>query len=82
MSASENKALLVKKDLYWVGALHPELRCFDVIMTTPFGTTYNSFLLKGQKANVLFETVKETHFTRLYLTAPFFSLHFVLTDDE
>jgi len=64
MSASENKALLVKKDLYWVGALHPELRTFDVIMTTPFGTTYNSFLLKGQKANVLFETVKETHFTQ------------------
>jgi len=62
--ASENKALVVKKDLYWVGALHPELRLFDVIMTTPFGTTYNSFLLKGEKANVLFETVKETHFTQ------------------
>lgn len=56
------KALEVKKDLYWVGALHPELRVFDVIMRTPYGTTYNSFLLKGSKANVLFETVKETHF--------------------
>jgi len=64
MTESENKALVVKKDLYWVGALHPELRNFDVIMTTPFGTTYNSFLLKGEKANVLFETVKETHFSQ------------------
>lgn len=72
--AAENKALVVKKDLYWVGALHPELRVFDVIMTTPFGTTYNSFLLKGQKANVLFETVKETHFARLLLLL-LFSLH-------
>ena len=58
------KALNVKKDLFWVGALHPELRAFDIIMHTPFGTTYNSFLLKGTKANVLFETVKETHFTQ------------------
>ena len=72
MAASENKALLVKKDLYWVGALHPELRTFDVIMTTPFGTTYNSFLLKGGKANVLFETVKETHFARLWLNVNLF----------
>ena len=58
------KALNVKKDLFWVGVLDPTLRVFDIIMHTPFGTTYNSFLLKGTKANVLFETVKETHFTQ------------------
>ena len=52
-------AKLVKKDLYWVGVFDPKLRVFDIIMRTPYGTTYNSFLLRGAKANVLFETAKE-----------------------
>jgi len=53
------KALEVCKDLYWVGVLDKELRVFDIIMTTPYGTSYNAFLLKTEKGNVLFETAKE-----------------------
>nr|BAN38858.1 type A flavoprotein, putative [Entamoeba histolytica] len=53
------KALEVVKDLYWVGVFDKELRVFDIIMTTPYGTSYNSFLLKSEKGNVLFETCKE-----------------------
>ena len=48
----------IKKDLFWVGTLDPNLRVFDIIMTTEFGTTYNSYLLKGSEKNVLFETSK------------------------
>jgi flavorubredoxin/NADPH-dependent 2,4-dienoyl-CoA reductase/sulfur reductase-like enzyme len=53
-------ALELKPNLYWVGALDPQLRIFDIVMTTPYGTSYNSYLLRGSKATVLFETVKET----------------------
>ena len=46
------------KDLFWVGNLDPKLRVFDIIMHTEFGTSYNSYLLKGSEKTVLFETSK------------------------
>lgn len=60
---SENlKAKEIKKDFYWVGAQDPELRIFDIIMYTPFGTTYNSYTLKSNDKIAVFETVKEKCF--------------------
>ncbi|MBK5239598.1 FAD-dependent oxidoreductase [Clostridium sp.] len=55
-------ALEVKKDIYWVGALDRKLRIFDIIMYTPFGTTYNSYVVKGSEKTAVFETVKEKFF--------------------
>jgi len=52
------KALEVKNDIYWVGALDPNLRSFDVVMYTPFGTTYNSYVVKGSEKTAVFDTVK------------------------
>ncbi len=52
----------IKKDLYWVGTLDPDLRVFDIIMHTEFGTSYNSYVLKGSEKTVLFETTKEKFF--------------------
>ncbi|MBM7834141.1 FprA family A-type flavoprotein [Clostridium sardiniense] len=52
----------IKKDIYWVGALDPKLRIFDIIMYTPYGTTYNSYVVKGSEKIALFETVKERCF--------------------
>ncbi|WP_250675260.1 FAD-dependent oxidoreductase [Paraclostridium ghonii] len=58
----ELKSLKLKNDLYWVGSLDPGLRVFDIIMYTPYGTTYNSYVLKAGKKTILFETVKAKHF--------------------
>lgn len=52
------KALEVKKDIYWIGALDPNLRIFDIVMYTPFGTTYNSYAVKGSEKIAIFDTVK------------------------
>lgn len=52
----------ITKDLFWVGALDPNLRIFDIIMETKFGTSYNSYLLQGSDGIALFETVKEKFF--------------------
>ena len=49
----------LKKNLYWTGILDPDLEVFDIIMHTDFGTTYNSYLLKGSEKTALFETAKE-----------------------
>ncbi|CEQ14945.1 FAD-dependent oxidoreductase [Paraclostridium sordellii] len=58
----ELKSLELKKDLYWVGSLDPSLRVFDIIMYTPYGTTYNSYVLKANEKTILFESVKAKHF--------------------
>ncbi len=51
----------LKDNVYSVGVLNPCLRIFDVIMETQFGTSYNAYLLTGDK-NVLIETVHATFF--------------------
>ncbi|MGL5615826.1 MAG: FAD-dependent oxidoreductase [Sarcina sp.] len=56
------KHLEIKKDIYWVGALDPNLRVFDIIMYTPYGTTYNSYVVKGSEKTAVFETVKVQFF--------------------
>ena len=50
--------LKIKDSIYWVGALDPEMRIFDLIFKTDHGTTYNSYLIKDEKT-ALIDTVKE-----------------------
>ena len=42
----------------WVGVYDPDLRIFDVIVPTDWGTTYNAYLIKGEKI-ALVETSKQ-----------------------
>lgn len=56
------KSLEIKKDIHWVGALDPNLRVFDIIMYTPYGTSYNSYVVKGSEKIAVFETVKVEFF--------------------
>lgn len=46
----------VKEGLYWIGALDPHRRVFDVIMPLDQGTTYNSYLIEAQRPTIV-ETV-------------------------
>ncbi len=43
--------------VFWVGALHPDLRVFDDLFPTERGSSYNSYLLTGESP-VLVDTVK------------------------
>lgn len=54
--------LKITSDFHWIGALDPQLRTFDIVMTTEFGTTYNAYILKTTDGDVLFETVKDKCF--------------------
>ena len=44
--------------LYYCGVLDPDLEVFDIVMRTEFGTTYNSYVLKGNEKTALIETAK------------------------
>ncbi|MGL5677802.1 MAG: FprA family A-type flavoprotein [Cellulosilyticaceae bacterium] len=49
----------ITPSLTWVGVQDPHLRIFDIVMETQYGTTYNSYLLKGSEKTALFETAKD-----------------------
>ena len=51
----------IKDEIYSVGVLNPNLRVFDIIMRTDYGTSYNSYIVKGEKT-VLIDTAHEKYF--------------------
>ena len=59
-------AIKATDNIHWVGVLDKNLRVFDIIMYTEYGTSYNSFIVKGSKKTVLFETVKDKFYDEFY----------------
>lgn len=55
---SINKILDVSKTVKWIGALDYDIVSFDIVMSTDYGTTYNSFFIDAQKKTII-ETTKE-----------------------
>jgi len=51
-------AIKLSDNTYWVGVKDPALPKFDIIMDLKYGTTYNSYLVKGDKT-ALIDTVKK-----------------------
>ena len=52
----------LREGFYWTGVIDENLRVFDIIMYTEFGTTYNSYVLKAGDKTILFETAKAKFF--------------------
>lgn len=55
-------AIKVTENIYSVGILNPIMRIFDVVMRTDYGTTYNSYVVKGEQKTALIETCHKTYF--------------------
>ncbi|MDD4700065.1 MAG: FprA family A-type flavoprotein [Oscillospiraceae bacterium] len=51
----------INDGVYSVGVTNPALRVFDIIMYADYGTTYNAYLVKGEKT-ALIEIVHEDFF--------------------
>lgn len=56
------QAVEIKENVYWVGVQDPNLRVFDIVMETGYGTSYNSYLIMGSEKTALLETVKSGFF--------------------
>ena len=52
----------IKDNIFWVGVMDPELEVFDIIMKTEYGTSYNSYLVRGEEKIALIDSVKEEFF--------------------
>lgn len=47
----------IKKDVFYVGSKDWKRRMFDALIPLPNGTSYNSYLIKGESFNALIDTV-------------------------
>lgn len=54
-----NKPVEIKPKVWWTGSLDPDLRIFDIVMRTEFGTSYNSYIVSGNTKTALIEVTKE-----------------------
>jgi flavorubredoxin len=54
------KARQIKKDVYWIGAIDGDRRLFDALIPLPDGTSYNSYLVRGNQKVALIDTVDPT----------------------
>ena len=61
----KERSMKIAENVVYVGMQNPGMRNFDIIMTTGYGTTYNSYLIMGEK-NVLIETVHNAY-TKEYI---------------
>lgn len=54
----DNKILQITPDVKWIGVLDYDIRTFDIVMETEYGTTYNSYFINAEKKTIV-ETTKE-----------------------
>jgi flavorubredoxin len=65
MSRTDEKIIDVTDDVKWVGILDYDIKTFDIVMHTDFGTTYNSYFINAQKKAIV-EVAKEK-FSETYI---------------
>lgn len=46
---TDTKVLKITDDVSWIGVLDPDIRTFDIVMETKYGTTYNSYFIDAEK---------------------------------
>jgi NADH oxidase (H2O-forming) len=59
MRETDNKIIDVTGDVKWIGILDYDIRTFDIVMHTEYGTTYNSYFINAEK-KALVEVAKAT----------------------
>jgi flavorubredoxin len=65
MNKIDDRIIDVTADVRWIGILDYDIRTFDIVMHTGFGTTYNSYFINAEK-KTLVEVAKEK-FTETYI---------------
>jgi flavorubredoxin len=65
MSVTDDKIIDITPDVKWIGILDYDIRTFDIVMQTKYGTTYNSYFIDAEKKAIV-EVAKEK-FSETYL---------------
>jgi flavorubredoxin len=65
MRSEDDKIIDVTPDVRWIGILDYDIKTFDIVMHTDYGTTYNSYFINAEKKAII-EVAKAT-FSETYL---------------
>jgi len=61
MKRNDDSVIDITTDIKWIGVLDYDIETFDIVMTTQFGTTYNSYFINAGKKAIV-EVAKEKFF--------------------
>ena len=53
MNRKDDKIIDITRDVKWIGILDYDIRTFDIVMNTEYGTTYNSYFINAEKKAIL-----------------------------
>jgi len=65
MKNIDDKIIDITRDVKWIGVLDYDIRTFDIVMNTDYGTTYNSYFINAEKKAIV-EVAKEK-FSEIYI---------------
>jgi len=49
----DNKILNLTENVKWIGVLDYDIKTFDIVMQTEYGTTYNSYFINAEKKTIV-----------------------------
>jgi len=61
MIKKDDRIIDITDNVKWIGILDYDIKTFDIVMTTDYGTTYNSYFINAEK-KALVEVAKEKFF--------------------
>jgi flavorubredoxin len=61
MTGKDDRVIDITDNVKWIGILDYDIRTFDIVMTTDYGTTYNSYFINAEK-KALVEVAKGKFF--------------------
>jgi flavorubredoxin len=61
----DNKIINLTDSVRWIGALDYDIRTFDIVMHTEYGTTYNSYFVDAEKKAII--DIAKEKFSETYL---------------
>ncbi|HNW57839.1 MAG TPA: FprA family A-type flavoprotein [Bacteroidales bacterium] len=62
MEKTDNRVIDINNDVKWIGILDYDIKVFDIVMSTEYGTTYNSYFINAEKKAIV-EVAKEKFFS-------------------
>jgi flavorubredoxin len=83
MNKKDDRIIDITEDVKWIGILDYDIKTFDIVMTTDFGTTYNSYFINAEKkalVEVTKEKFKDTYLKKLRTVTDPAEISYIILD--
>lgn len=83
MRSKDDRIIDITDDVKWIGILDYDIKTFDIVMTTEYGTTYNSYFINADKKAIIEvskEKFSDTYFEKLRRVTDPSELSYIILD--